>query len=1491
MPSSLENFHPLIQRWFNSNYPQPTDIQERSWSKIAEGRHVLITAPTGSGKTLTAFLWAIHQLLSGAWPAGRTSILYISPLKALNNDIRRNLEQPLAEIRQLFTAEGVSFPTVNVLTRSGDTPQADRRRMLRHPPEILITTPESLNLLLSSLSGREILTSLATVILDEIHAVVGEKRGVHLITAVDRLVRLSGEFQRIALSATVKPLEPVAEFIGGYRLIGEPQHPRYEPRPVEIVQSDLVKQYRIAIRFPDSEFKPDVEDPLWSKLAEEFKEIVLANRSTLLFANSRKLAEKLAYKINLAAKQVVAYAHHGSLSREIREEVESKLKNGELKAIVATSSLEMGIDIGNLDEVVLIQSPPSVSSAIQRIGRAGHHVGEVSKGTIFPSHAQDFVSAAVLAEAIDRQDIESIAPLYNPLDILSQILVSMIGAEAWDIDELYGWLRTSFPYRQLPRDQFDLVLNMLAGRYADSRVRELKPRISLDRLDNTVEGKKGALLAVFMAGGTIPDRGYFQLRHAETGARIGELDEEYVWEARIGQLATIGTQNWRIQRITHSDVFASPAGSSLLDTPFWKSEEYGRDFHFSQKISNFLETANHRLDDPELRVELATRFHMNPAAIRELLGFLKKQRQDTVTELPHRHHLLLEYVRSGPEGAPGSQLVLHTLWGGKVNRPFAMALDAAWEERFGERLEIFPGNDCIALQLAHPIEPTEILTLVKADTVETLLRTRLEGSGFFGARFRECAGRALLITRHKINQRLPLWMSRLRSQKLLESVLKYDDFPILLETWRTCLQDEFDLPNLKQMLDELETGVISWSVTQTERPSPFANGLTWNQLNKYMYQLDQPASTASALSSSLLRDVVFTPELRPTVPLEIVKQFETKRQRLTPGYAPLSARELVDWVKERIAIPLPEWEQLQAAIRRDSAQEVDETLPTVAEKLVMIQNGLTASPLIVALEYLPRVVAGFYSETHTLAVTSLDGRPLAMVPTATTDEEQSLALLGEWLQFYGPQSRTRIASLLGFSSATLDKRVEELVDSQTIIVGHLVTEGGAEELCDSENFEILLRLNRSQARPVFQALAIDQLPLFLAQIQGLTNPAKTTEDFFRRLEQLVCLPCPAEAWETEIFPARMTAYQPSHLDTLLQEGDLSWLGADKQKVTFCFQPDLDLIRPCESPTEFPQAEYENRVAANSLKPLLAGREGRFNFVSLQQLSNLGPADLTAAIWQDVWQGIITNDGFAALRKGIEHNFQFKMSIEAEPVQRRRERRSSGRQGFVRWKGSLPYPGNWFLLPEAVPETDLLEKEEQNKDRVRLLLDRYGILFRELLQREAPEFTWRSVFRSLRLMELSGEILAGYFFEQIPGPQFISHQAFRTLQAGLPTDAVFWLNAADPASLCGIAVEALRTSLPKRLSGTHLVYKGSRLVLISERNGKHLTIHTTPDDKQFPELLAPLKHQLYRQFQPLKQVTIETINGEAAARSPFLAAFKTAFEILVEPKKVILYRKL
>ncbi len=974
-PEILARFHPLVARWFRERVGQPTEVQEQAWPRIAAGEHLLITAPTGTGKTLAAFLWALHQIITRQWPTGRTSVLYVSPLRALNYDIQRNLLGPLDELGKIFREEGEDFPEVHVLTRSGDTPPSDRRQMVRHPPEILITTPESLNLLLSSQGGRSILMDLSLVILDEIHAVQGTKRGVYWMTAVDRLVRLSGEFQRVALSATIRPPEKVAEFVGGFRLVGDPGDPQYLPRPVSILSPHIGKRYDLVLRFLRESGEQDGTRSVWEPLVEELKKIIVRNRSTLIFVNSRRFCEMLTLLINQNEEEPLAYAHHGSLSLEIRSEVERRLKAGALRAIIATHSLELGIDIGSLDEVVLIQSPFSISSAIQRVGRSGHRVNQVSRGTLFPTHPKDLLDAAALGLAILNHDIESSKTILGPLDVLAQVIVSMVGVETWNQEALFANLKTTFSYRHLSRTQFDLVLKMLAGRYAETRIRELKPLVSVDPLDRKVTARRGALQTLYLSGGVIPDRGYFHLRHQETHARIGDLDEEFVWEASVGDTFSLGAQNWQIRQITHNDVFVLPGSPKKAAAPFWKAEENGRDFHFSERIGQFLEEAEARLEDPDLARSLQRTNRMEPGAAAELIRFLKEQKEATGCPLPHRHHLVVEFIAAGPGGTP--QAVLHTMWGGRVNRPLAMVLEAAWQARFGYRIELFVSNDCVVLQLPHEISGEELLSLVENAGIESLLRTRLEGSGFFGARFRECAGRALLLARSKFNERVPLWLSRLKSQKLLESVLHYEDFPILLETWRTCLQDEFDLENLEKVLTELKSGSVSWTEVHTALPSPFARSDGWRQVNRYMYMDDQPRSDKmSKLRSGLLREVAFTPGLRPTVSRELIEQFTLKRKRLSPGYSPRTSRELVDWVSERIAIPKREWEELLGNMRRDHGVD-PKSFPDLEDRLMELYPSEPENPVIIARETLPRMIRSLYGPGKEKSV---DARTLAGAP-------------------------------------------------------------------------------------------------------------------------------------------------------------------------------------------------------------------------------------------------------------------------------------------------------------------------------------------------------------------------------------------------------------------------------------------------------------------------------------------------------------------------------
>jgi ATP-dependent Lhr-like helicase len=1489
-------------------------VQIQTWTKIIAGEHVLITAPTGSGKTLAAFMWAINQLVTEAFTTGYTRVLYISPLKALNNDIQRNLLRPLSELKDMFEKGGESFPALRVLTRSGDTPQTQRRQMQRHPPDILITTPESLNLLLSSPGGRSILTNLATVILDELHAVVGNKRGVHLITAVDRLVQLGGEFQRIALSATLRPLNDVAEFVGGYKIDGNVSHPHYTLRPVSVIRSERTKTYDIQIKFPAERINRKIQDSIWEPLVEACKKVISANRSTLIFVNSRRLCEKITLKINHGEEQPIAYAHHGSLSREIRAEVERKLKAGDLRAIVATNSLELGIDIGVLDEVILIQSPFSISSGLQRIGRAGHQVGEVSRGILFPTHPWDLLEAAILASGILQQDIEAIKPVQCPLDVLAQIIVSMVGVEMWNIDALFAYLKTSHPYQYLSRKHFDLVLNMLGGRYADSRIRELRPRVSIDRLDNTVTASRGAMLALYTSGGTIPDRGYYNLRHFDTHAKIGDLDEEFVWEAVIGQTLTLGTQNWKIQRITHNDVFVGPGPPNATAAPFWKGEQNSRNFHFSERIGIFLEMTDGRLNDPELVPWLQQDYCMDPAAAVQLIDFLKKQKEVTGCHLPHRHHILIEFSSRGPGSAPGNQVMMHTLWGGRVNRPFAMALDAAWEAQFGQRVEIFAGNDSIALLMPHEVQGHQLLSLVGSAEVESLLRKQLEGSGFFGARFRECAGRSLLMTRSRFNERMPLWMSRLRSQKLLESVHKFDDFPILLETWRTCLQDEFDIESLQQVLTEIEQGAIRWTEVRTQYPSPLAQSVSWSQINQYMYMDDKPSSgRPSKLRGDLLRDVVFTPGLRPAVSRKIIREFELKRQRFSPGYAPQTSQDLLDWAKERLLIPFSEWMKLLQVVQSDDAIDPAQLINPVAQKLVKLHPSKATEPLVVSLEMLPRIMSAFYKANDSIEVEGLlpaSKAPDSYVPggfISEEDRDEALELLiGQWLQFYGPTTVDFLYSTLGIQFDHLQLVLEDLMDSQKVIAGQLVIGGNDNDICDSENFEILLRLMRIESTPSAEPLDIEWLQLFLAKFQGITDSRHNRDGLFRCLEQLVCYPAKAGIWETEILPSRLTNYDLSWLDNILQEEELMWRGQEMQRIAFCFKPEQELMqddendrsqserKPLEivSETNSQSPDEKSEPVDASMNDLFEDVTGRYDFSTLLRKSKYKPGELAARLWEMVWLGAVTNDTFITLRQAIENRFHIPKVAEGHTRAPHRLRRSGVRSGFNRWKSALPYSGNWYRIYKSSERSnDLLEVEERKKDRVRLLLDRYGILFRELLEKELPVMRWSAVFRSMRLMELSGEILAGYFFHGIPGPQFISHQAFQMLQQKLPKDAVYWINAKDPVSLCGIQLDAIKTLLPKRLNGTHLIYRGSELVLVSKRNGRSLIFFVSMKDSRIQEYLCSLRHLLTRAFQPLRRITVETINGVDAARSEFVAVLQTAFDVLIDYKQIVLYRKL
>lgn len=1486
MPGSampLSRFHPVVQSWFTRTVGSPTDVQRLAWPRIASGEHVLVTAPTGSGKTLAAFLWALDGLLTGRIDNGAMRILYVSPMRALNNDVRRNLLAPLAGLREAFESAGLAIPEVRVMTRSGDTPSDERQRMTRRPPEILITTPESLNILLTSKRGRASLAGIRTVILDEVHAVLDAKRGVHLITAVDRLVPLCGEFQRVALSATVRPLERVAAWVGGYRRLGDGPDTPYRQREVSIVRAASTKSYEVKVCFPSAEAEgpvaPGEEPPdIWPHVTGEILRTLDRNRSTLVFANSKRMVEKLARFVNADAPEQRVYSHHGALSREIRAVVEQRLKQGSIRGIVATNSLELGIDIGSLDEVVLVQTPPSVASALQRIGRAGHGVGEVSRGTFLPLISRDVLDAAVVAKAVIDGAIEQARPVCGALDVLAQIVVSMTAAEPWNPDDLFALLRTSDPYHHLPRKHFDLVIDMLTGRYASARVRELRPLVSHDRVTDLLRARGGSDRLVYMSGGTIPDRGYYRLRRADSMAPIGELDEEFVWERSVGDTFTLGVQSWRVVQITHNDVLVQPSKRGAAMAPFWRAESRDRSFALSDAIGRFLEDAEPRLEDPAFRSSLRTEHHLQDEAADALVGLLVRQKRATAKMLPHRHRVVLEHAVDPTSQGSRGMLVLHTFWGGRVNRPLAMALQAAWEDANGVGLEVMHDDDCVVIDTVEPIRAEELFSLVTSDSVEAHLRRRLEATGTFGARFREAAGRALLLPRAGFRHRNPLWLSRVKSKKLLAAVSKLESFPLVIEAWRECLQDAFDLPSLRMVLDEVRDGDIELATVTTAVPSPFASNVTWQQTNKLMYEDDTPEGRAtSKLGTTLLRELVFAPHLRPRIPVQVAASLQRKLQRTETGWSPRSADELLDWVVERVLIPIREWSELREAVARDHGAEPDAFLDELGARIVAVDPGGGNPAFVTAAETLPRLREALAPDGWRFSHASLDGR--AVEPAVVKRKAASRAdgvpladLLGEVLRFHAAVPVDDLNRLLPAPDDALAEAVDTLVSSQRVVVDNLLEGSTRAEICDGENVERMLRMVRAGARPHFEPQPVERLVPFLAERQGFATRERGVDALRTVLERLFGLPLAADLWESEVLPARIEGYQGAWLDALLAETDLTWLGSAKGRVAFMLGPDRELFVADRAP---------GPKDAASLDAIFPHPAGRFGFDQLVAHTRETSASLTERLWGLAFRGWVTNDGFQALRFGIETRFK-GAPASPDPTQGRRAR-------FARWRSARPSSGAWYRLPDVDPPGDALEQEEIDRDRVRVLLERWGVVFRSLIDREAPSLRWGRVFRTLRIMELSGEVVSGQFFEGVDGLQFAAPSALERLRAPDDEGRVFWMSAADPASPCGLGLEGLG-ALPRRVAGNHLALAGSRVVVTSESRGKRLSIRMDPGDPRLAAALGFLSNMLVRQAQTIRCVTVETVNGEAAASSPYRPLLEELFHTTRDRGAIKLMRK-
>ncbi len=1473
MTDSLELFHPLIQNWFKNAYSLPTDVQQKAWRAISNSEHVLVSAPTGTGKTLAAFLWALNQLITEKWNTGSVQVLYISPLKALNTDIRENLLKPLFEIRKQFSINDQSMPLIRIKTRSGDTPLNERRSIVKHPPEILITTPEGLNIILSSPRARTILKNLKTVILDEIHAVASDKRGALLSTSIERLVLLSGEFQRIALSATVKPLDMTAKFTGGYFLVRNSDTISYKPRPVTIITSDFKKQYQLQIENLQPAFNGTAnKDSFWILLAERLISIMQRNRTTLIFVNNRRFSERIVMYINDMTDKQYVYSHHGSLSRELRHEVERRLKAGLLKAIVATSSLEMGIDIGEIDEVVLVGTPSTVSSSLQRIGRAGHSVHKISRCTFIPTNGLDLLYATVVCKMVKDRDIEAIHLIENPLDILAQVLLSISGTDSFSADDLYEFIRTSATFITLPRRQFDLVIMMLTGKYGETRIRELHPRILIDDAKNRIKAKDGMLCLIYKNGGTIPDRGYFNLRIINTQAKIGELDEEFVWERRIGDTFLMGAQHWRIESIDDQNVEVSLWHGRASMSPFWKADTPNKSYHIARKASEFLEQWNDFTKDSSFTDVLQTEYSLDTAAAASLCSYLEYQKIHTGRILPHRHHIIIEHVKeTDSENEPHT--IIHTLWGNAVNYPFMLALSAAWEERYKRRLVSFTSNEALFIQ--EIITAEDITSLVNAKRLENLLRKSLEQSTFFGARFRENSGRALLLPRSDPRRRIPFWITRQRSKKLFNSIRKYSDFPMTIETWRTCLQDEFDLFALSNLIKEISSGEIKISSVESSVPSPFSGTLQYQFTNKYLYEDDTPhrSSSDTSLSQDLLDEITRSPALRPAFARNDVTSLQQKLHRTAEGYNPGNPDELIEWLDERICIPIDEWQFLLNAIINDLNFSKDKIPELIKIETLIVKLPNAATECIVTFKNAAILCRVFEIKPENIiqladnnADTVLQISKLIKTAIAESDEEwlfDCTSLISQWLTFYAPVKIEFLSQVFGFEKEAIIRLIENLVNQKTIITNITIKNEGSDFICDCDNCERLLHLIQKSSKSGFKPLPIENLQLFIAQVQGITQKKSGKEGLQSALDKLFNYPLKAALWENDVFPARISNYQTNYLDSLLSATNLEWYGCGRVQLSFRLFEDRELCsyNPGVSKEEIGFEDYN----------------ARYSYSDLLNKSNVDSSSFSSVFWKAVWTGFLNSDTYESIRKGIALQFGKENEVpstkqlipEIDSFHRKRP------ISFNKWKTTRLLPGNWKIISVPESEDDPVYQNDLCKDRIRILLSRYGIIFRELLTNELPGFQWPQIFKTLRIMELSGEVLTGHFFDTIPGLQFISHEAFKSLQNTLDENIIYWINAADPASLCGVNIQKLKTHLPERLSTTHLFYHGKHLVIISRKKGKELECKFTPDSKSAIEYCSKVKELAERKVYNINQLKIELINNESIYNSPYTPIFTAA----------------
>jgi ATP-dependent helicase Lhr and Lhr-like helicase len=1405
--AALDVFTPATRAWFEGAFAGPTPAQELGWPAIASGEHTLIQAPTGSGKTLAAFLYGIDRL--NASPGEGLRLLYVSPLKALNYDVERNLRGPLAGLGSELA----------VAVRTGDTPTKEREAMRRKPPDILITTPESLFLILTS-RAREMLGTVETLILDEVHAVAGTKRGAHLTLSVERLVRLvDRDVQRVALSATQRPMEEIGRFVSG-------------GRPIRLVDAGRAKELDLQVVVPVEDMREpaagsELNDLLgtgaeaatqsiWPSIYPELLELVKAHRSTIVFVNNRRLAERLALRLNELAEEEIARAHHGSIAREQRLEIEELLKRGEIPCLVATSSLELGIDMGAVDLVIQVESPKSVARGLQRVGRAGHELGAVSRGRIFPKFRADLLESAVVARKMRAGEIEETSIPRNPLDVLAQQIVAICADEEIAVDDLHALVGRAYPFAEISRVQLENVLDMLAGRYPSDEFAELRPRIVWDRTGGVIRGRQGARKLAVTNAGTIPDRGLFGVYLVDGGGRVGELDEEMVYEARAGQTFLLGASTWRIEEITRDRVLVSPAPGVPGAVPFWKGEGVGRPYELGAAIG---QASRELVALPEAKAiaRLREDFLLDARAAANLVTFLREQEAATGA-VPSDKTIVVERFR---DEIGDWRVCILTPFGGRVHAPWAMAIAKRLRESLGLEVQSLWSDDGIALHLPDAdATPALEEILIDPGEVEELVVAELGDTALFGARFRENAARALLIPRRRPGERTPLWQQRLKAQGLLQVARKYGSFPVILETYRECLQDVFDLPSLKRMLAGLRSRTIDYVDVETASSSPFSASLLFDYVATYMYEDDTPPAErraqALALDRDLLRELLGQEELRDLLDADAVAEVE----RSLAG-DPRNPDELHDVLRRRGDLRVGEFDEAQAAVLE-------------AERRAIRVRVAGEARLIAAED------AGRYRD-------ALGAMPPGGLPeTFLEGGEGSLRELAlRYAKGRGPFTTAQANERFG---RDVEAILRELEREELLVRGELRPGGTEREWCDPDVLRRLRRASlaalRREVEPVEQAT----LGSFLPSWHGIDRRATLRE----ALVPLQALPLPVALWESEVLPRRVPGYTPSQLDQLCATGEVVWVGAGLDRVALYFREDAPALG------RMPGAEPPEGEVADRLRETLRG--GAQFWFDLLLESELEAEEALPALWELVWAGEATNDAWTPLRAGRRYGI---------PKPERRPRRFSRRRATV----VTATQGRWSLTDRLFPG------RPDARALAELLLERQGIVTRDGVRAEGIAGGYGAVYGELKALETVGLCRRGYFVEGLGGAQFAlggAVERLRELRPGPDGESAdtLVLAAADPAQPYGAALPWPKRAGARaaRVAGAHVVLLGGRPALFVERGGKSIVPLRDPE----VEWLRPALEALVGHVKAgrVKRLAVERFDGEPVTDS-------TALPLLVE----------